>query len=248
MPAAPAGGAPLPTEAPTTPPPLTAAPPVPQFKLSTMVLTFLFVLGILMIFDTSYRNGVATAFGFALQPLIGFGFRYPLLTMFCAALIEMALTALAYNWATDWVKTSRIQSWSAALRKVQMEAIRSGKKDRINALKPHQSEITKLSSELSISQLKGMAVTWFLVIAIYTWVGLFLAQAPTAATNVDLGGSHVDLLGHFLLGPFPIPYWIVLFSLYTFPLSYVLRRALKHYSLRRWELSQLEKPLAGPTA
>ena len=220
---------------------------MPQFKLSTFVLTFLFVLGILMIFDSSTRQGVANVIGLLLTPAIGFGHNVVLLTMFCAALIEMALTALAYNWATDWVKTSRIQSWSAAFRKVQMEALRSGKKDRMAALKPHQAEITRLSSEQSFSQLKGMAVTWFLVIAIYTWVGLFLGATAVAQKTVNLGGSEVNIGSTFHLGPFPIPFWILLFSLYTFPLSYVLRRSLKHYSLRRYELAHLSDPPNPPS-
>jgi uncharacterized membrane protein (DUF106 family) len=225
-----------------------APPPLPEFKFSTFIFTFLFIIGIFMIFDTATRNEVAGIIGLALGPLIGFGYHYVLLTMFCAGLIEMALTALAYNWTTDWVKTARTQSWSQAFRKVQMEAIKSGKKDRIEALKPHQAEITKLSGELSISQLKGMAITWFLVIAIYTWVGLFLAQVRTnyGSVVVNLGGVQTHLLA--TLGP--IPDWIVLFTLYTFPLSYVLRRGLKHYSLRRYELRQLEKAsaLMGPSA
>ncbi|MCI4349789.1 MAG: EMC3/TMCO1 family protein [Thermoplasmata archaeon] len=221
-----------------------AGPPAPQFKPSTFILTFLFVLGILMLFDSSTRTGVATAVGIALTPLIGFGYHHVLLTMFLAGLIEMALTALAYNWATDWVKTARTQSWSSAFRKVQMEALKSGKKDRIDALKPHQTEVTRLSGELSIAQLKGMAVTWFLVIAIYTWVGLFIGN-PQTDPLVNVGGAMVNL--RHSLGP--IPDWIVLFSLYTFPLSYVLRRGLKHYSLRRYELAHIPVGgAAGPAA
>jgi uncharacterized membrane protein (DUF106 family) len=251
-PAADAGTSAGASAAPSRPPP----PPMPEFKFSTFILTFLFVLGIIMIFDASTRNAVAGLIGLAFLPLIGFGYHYVLLTMFFAGLIEMALTALAYNWTTDWVKTARTQAWSTAFRKVQMEAIRSGKKDRIEALKPHQAEITKLSSDLSIAQLKGMAITWFLVIAIYTWVGLFLSQAQTNLRNasgnanalltVNLGGIQTHLLA--TLGP--IPDWIVLFTLYTFPLSFVLRRALKHYSLREYELKHLPKAgeAAGPSA
>ncbi|HYK93728.1 MAG TPA: EMC3/TMCO1 family protein, partial [Thermoplasmata archaeon] len=157
-------------EAPAPP----ARPAAPTFKASTFLYTFLFVLGILMIFDTSTRNGVALELGIVLQPAIGFGGNFVLLTMFVAAVIEMVLTALAYNWATDWFKTAKVQQWGTAIRKANMEALRSGKKDRLDALKPHQQKFTSLSSEVSMAQLKGMAVTWFLVIAIYTWVGLFL--------------------------------------------------------------------------
>ncbi len=213
-------------EAPAAP----ARPPAPAFKPTTFLYTFLFVLGILMLFDTSTRNGVASELGIVLQPIIGFGGQFPLLTMFLAAVIEMVLTALAYNWATDWFKAAKVQQWGSAFRKVQMEALRSGKKDRVDALKPHQQRFTQLSSEVSMAQLKGMAVTWFLVIAIYTWVGLFLASLAPVLVTVSLAGAHVDLLSS---PGWPLPPWFILFSLYTVPMSLLFRRLLKHYTLRQ---------------
>ena len=240
------------TEETPTPPAAPARPPPPAFKPTTFLYTFLFVLGILMLFDTSTRNGVATALGNVLQPAIGFGGNFVLLTMFLAAVIEMILTALAYNWATDWFKTAKVQQWGGALRKVNMEALRSGKKDRIDALKPHQQKFTQLSSEVSMAQLKGMAVTWFLVIAIYTWVGLYLAQLchltsagctnPSAVT-VSLGGAAVDLMAP-LIGP--ITAWFVIFSLYTVPMSLLFRRLLKHYSLRQHATRAAAAAAPGP--
>jgi uncharacterized membrane protein (DUF106 family) len=217
-------------------------PPPPAFKMSTFLLTFLVILGLWMIFSPSTRDGVATTFGLALAPLIGFGHSYLLATMFAAAVIEMLLTAIAYNVTTDWVKAAKVQAWSASFRKVQMAAVKSGKKDRVEALKPRQAELTKLSGEVSIAQLKGMAVTWFLVIAIYTWVGLFIAAS--ASPVVSLGGAQVNLLSP--LHPLPIPVWFLLFTLYTVPLSLVFRRILKHYALQRYETAHgLATPVGG---
>jgi uncharacterized membrane protein (DUF106 family) len=216
-------------EEPEAPSPPTR-PPAPQFKLSTFVLVFLFILGIWMLFDNSTRNSVASAFGLALKPVIGFNGQFLLLTMFLAAIVEMLLTAIAYNWTTDWVKVAKVQAWQKAFRPLQLKAMRSGKKDRMDAIKPFQSQLTKLSSEMSMAQLKGMAVTWFLVIAIYTWVGLFIAANAPAVVN--LGGASVDLLSH--VGGLPVPYWFLIFSVYTVPMSLLFRRFLKHYSLRRY--------------
>ena len=248
--------APLPEEgeaAPSTKSPAAPAarPAPPPFRMSTFLLVFLFVLGLYMLVDSSTRNGVATLFGAALQPAIGFGGHYLLLTMFLAAVIEMLATALAYNWATDWVKAAKVQKWNAAFRKAQQEALRSGKKDRIEALKPHQQRLTLLSSQVSMAQLKGMAVTWFLVIAIYTWVGLFILHTNAAVTpgpcGVDFGsgnnsgsGACVTIGGATanLLAPTPgvgfLPLWFVIFSLYTIPTSIALRRILKHFWLKRY--------------
>lgn len=221
-----AGGAP--EAAPSRP-----AAPSMQFRFSTFILAFLFILGIWMLFDTSMRQAVAGLLDLALYPVIGFSGQYPLLTMFLAAVLEMLATAVAYNYTTDWIKTAKVQSWSKAFRPVQMAALRSGKKDRVEALKPHQDRLTRLSGEVSIAQLKGMAVTWFLVIAIYTWVGVFLTHDPLSA-SVSLGGARVNLVG--MLGP--IPWWFLIFSLYTVPSSIVFRRALKHYALRRYAARQ----------
>ncbi|MCI4350618.1 MAG: EMC3/TMCO1 family protein [Thermoplasmata archaeon] len=220
--------------APATP----ARPPPPPFKPSTFILTFMFILGFGMIIDAQLRYQVAATLGLGLGPLIGFGGHYPLLTMFLAAVIEMLAAALAYNWTTDWVKTAKTQKWSSAFRKFQMAAMRSGKKDRVEALKPHQLTVTKLAGELQIAQLKGLAVTWFLLIAIYSWVYLYLGGPAGGITThpiavstwVSLGGLRVNLLGN-VIGP--IQNWFVLFSVYSFPFSLIFRRMLKHYTLRR---------------
>ena len=135
-----------------------ARPPPPKFKASTFLLTFLFVMGLVMVFDRGTREGVARDLGLVLQPLIGFAGHYFLLTMLLAGVLEMAITAVAYNWATDWVKTAKVQAWAAAFRKVQMPAIRSGKKDRIAALQPHQNKLSELQMSVTTSQLAGSSL------------------------------------------------------------------------------------------
>ena len=225
-----------------------ARPPAPSFKFSTMVYVFLGMLGFLMLIDLQARNQLAGLLGTTahssgpLYFLIGFHSSYLLLTMALAGAVEMLVTSLAYNYTTDWVKAAKVQKWSSAFRKVQMEAIRSGKKDRIDALKPHQERLTRLSGEVSIAQFKGMAITYFLLILIYTWVGLVIADAGLAAQTIQLGGATIVLTKKvFNL----VPWWFLIFSLYTVPFSLVFRRLLKHVWLRRYSE---EHHLAVPTA
>jgi uncharacterized membrane protein (DUF106 family) len=216
-------------------------PPAPQFKVSTFLYVFLGILGLLMIVypPNSFRNPIAGALGTSpshpgpLYDLIGFGSSYLLLSMALAGALEMLITSLAYNYTTDWVKAAKVQKWSSAFRKVQMAAIRSGKKDRIEALKPHQERLARLSGEVSIAQFKGMAITYFLLILIYTWVGLTIAAATTAQQTISFGGASIVLTQRVLSG-LPLPWWFLIFSLYTVPFSLVFRRILKQLWLRRY--------------
>jgi uncharacterized membrane protein (DUF106 family) len=223
------------TPAPVEPRP---RPPVPTFKVSTMIYVFLGLLGLWMILDVQLRNSIADALGYSGNPhgplyvAIGFGSHYLLLTMAVAGALEMLITAVAYNYTTDWVKAAKVQKWSSAFRKVQMAAIRSGKKDRIAALKPHQERLARLSGEVSIAQFKGMAITYFLLILIYTWVGIVIAGAAASAQTISLHGASINLMGH--VGSLPVPWWFIVFSLYTLPFSLVFRRLLKHVWIRRY--------------
>ncbi|HXY46616.1 MAG TPA: EMC3/TMCO1 family protein [Thermoplasmata archaeon] len=226
-----------------TAPPARPRPPPPTFKVTTFLYVFLGLLGLWMLIDQPLRNSIACGMGmvnasqcptsgpWGLYWLIGFHSNYLLATMLFAGGIEMFVTALAYNYTTDWIKAAKVQKWSSAFRKVQMEAIRSGKKDRIAALKPHQERLTRLSSEVTIAQFKGMAVTYFLLILIYTWVGLIIGGANPVQQTVSLGGTSINLY-HTLWGP--IPWWFIIFSLYTVPFSLIFRRVLKHLWLRKY--------------
>jgi uncharacterized membrane protein (DUF106 family) len=250
--AAPAEGAPLKAQdddeddddeddetEPVRPPPRPPAPTL-RFSWTTFIYVFCGLLGVWMLFAGSGpRDQIAGLLGISssspgpLYFLIGFGSSYLLVTMALAGAIEMLITSLAYNFTTDWIKAAKIQKWSSAFRKVQMEAIRSGKKDRIEALRPHQERLARLSGEVSIGQFKGMAVTYFLLILIYTWVGLVIAAAPASAQVIALHGSTL-ILTRKVVSSLPIPWWFLIFSIYTIPFSMVFRRLLKHWWLRRY--------------
>jgi uncharacterized membrane protein (DUF106 family) len=156
----------------------------PQFKISTFILVFLFFMGLWMLIDQAARNQIAELLGLGLYPAFGFSNRLPLLTMFIIGLLQMTISAIAYNWTTDWVESAKVQQHAKAIRPLQMSAMRSGKKQHMEAIKPHMNDLSARQSRMMIGQLKAMAVTWFLLIAIYTWVGLFLVSGcPQPAIN-----------------------------------------------------------------
>ncbi len=220
------------SETPGTAPAAAAGPPPvgpPSFKASNFILIFLFFLGIWMLFDSTARLQVAQGLGLLLYPAFGFDGRFPLLTMALIAMVQMLISAIAYNYTTDWVEQAKVQAHAKAIRPLQMSAMRSGKKHHVEALKPHMNDLNARQSKLMIGQLKGMAVTWFLLIAMYTWVYIFLTTTnPMTNTTVILFGAQVNLVQNLWI----VPAWFLVFSLYTLPFNLVLRRVLKHWSLR----------------
>ncbi|HTS32575.1 MAG TPA: EMC3/TMCO1 family protein [Thermoplasmata archaeon] len=239
------------------------AAPRPTFKISTFIIVFLGLLGFLMLIETGTRNAIACSLGtWSVAPVsptdcttgwgplyvaIGFQSQHLLATMAIAGAIEMLVTAFAYNYTTDWVKQAKVAKWSGAFRKVQMAAIRSGKKDKIAALRPFQERITRLSSEVTIGQFKGMAITYFMLILMYTWVGLVIANATTSQQTIALGGGSLVLTNPVLAG-LPIPWWFLIFSLYTIPFSLVFRRILKHFWVQRYARQHNVQPVAPGSA
>lgn len=189
------GEAPKESEAPAKDTPTSRGPaPAPGgFKFTTFLLIFLLLLGFLMLIDHSEAVAVAGLLSLLLVPSLGFNGHHLLTTMFLIAFVEMLMTAVAYNQFTDWIAVAKVGKDGAALRPLQMAALRSGKKDKLDAIKPQLEDLQRRQSSMTINQFKGMAVTWFLLIAIYTWVGLFIvAQCPNVgitapATSTTVG-------------------------------------------------------------
>ena len=208
-----------------------------------MIYVFLGTLGFLMLVDTTARNELATLFGVSsahsgpLYFLIGFHSRTCSLTMAIAGRDRDA----------DHVGRLQLHDQLGEGREgpdVEHGVPQGpdggdplGEEGRIEALKPHQERLTRLSGEVSIAQFKGMAITYFLLILIYTWVGLVINPAAIFSGAIDpnpviaLGGASLDLTKHVV---YTIPWWFVIFSLYTVPFSLVFRRLLKQMWLRRY--------------
>jgi uncharacterized membrane protein (DUF106 family) len=186
----------------------------PQFKFSTFILVFLFFMGLWMLIDQAARNQIADLLGLGLYPAFGFSGRLPLLTMFIIGLLQMTISAIAYNWTTDWVESAKVQQHAKALRPLQMSAMRSGKKQHMEAIKPHMNDLSSRQSKMMIGQLKAMAVTWFLLIAIYTWVGLFLVsgcpQPAISPSATSLASTNTFVLNATVTGgtaPYIYEWW-----------------------------------------
>lgn len=164
------------------------------------ILFFLGFMGLYMLIDANARNSIALTLGLLLAPAFGFDGRILLATMFLTAALEMGLSALAYHFTTDWIETATVQHHQASIRPLWMKAVRGQKKEHMEALKPHMDSLNMRQSRVTIAQLKGMVITWVLLIAIYTWMGLYIAdQCPKVAIEPAQSTILAPAAGPFLL-------------------------------------------------
>jgi len=70
-------------------------------QASTMILLLVFILLIFFIMPT-LAPYLALYLSYILNPIIGFGGKYPMLTLFFAGLIVVLLSSILTNFFTNW--------------------------------------------------------------------------------------------------------------------------------------------------
>ena len=136
---------------------------------------------------------------------------------------------------SDYVTMARNQKIQAKFNKEFWEAQRKQNQTRIRKLTEMQPEIMAMNMKNMKTQLKSMAVTLFVLISTFTWLGYFIGSLGSPyftvpwAPNVPYNDAALGFL----------PYWIVLYSLLSIPLGMVIGRVLKTMTFRR-RLRELE--------
>jgi uncharacterized membrane protein (DUF106 family) len=188
---------------------------------------FILLLAIMVLFNNDLRNGLGQLVGYVFMPLFGFDYQWPVLTLVIAGLIMSSLTIIIRHFFTDYVKQAESQkitsAFNAELRKARME----NNTFKIKKLTEMQPQIMQRSMQASATQMKLMPVTMLIVIPIFAWLAVFMANAhsPIAAVpwsfNVDLNAFSV------------FPNWVLLYSLITIPSGQILSRSLRYYDFRK---------------
>ncbi len=78
--------------------------PTPRQSLSRFILFFLVILAIYAMFVPGVGQAFGEAVGTVLNPLMGFGGRYPIVTLFLAGIFVTTLSTIARQYGTS-VKT-----------------------------------------------------------------------------------------------------------------------------------------------
>ncbi len=194
---------------------------------SSMGFFLLLMISMLIIFDQRLRTALGNAVGIVFQPLLGFNYSYPVLTIFIAGSIVIVISAIIRHIAVDWIEMAKVQEMVSAFQRKYREALKSQNKYMIKKMQKMQTEIMAKQSQVSSKQMKLMPITLIIFVPIFTWIWEFLMN-PNMHYYFDTPWAlHVS----FFKSSFLFPNWILLYMLLSIPLTQVIQ-----YILRlKWE-------------
>ena len=138
----------------------------------------LLMIAMLVIFDPRIRGALGSAVGVVFFPLFGFGYRYPVLTIFISGSVVIVISTIIRHFATNWIEMARMQHMVSEFQKKYREAMKSQNKYMIKKMQKMQAEIMRMQSEVSAKQMKLMPITLFIFVPVFTWLWDFLMSSP----------------------------------------------------------------------
>ena len=201
-------------------------------SFTRFLMIFLFLLAIVAIFDPQMSQGFGALAGFVLYPVIGFGGRFPVITVLLAGALTTGLSSVLRDHYTDWVKMVRTQKTTSAWQKALREAMRKGNKSEVTKLNKIREGFMKDQMDMQLNSMKPLAWTFFLFIVLFAWLSVFVN-----ATLATVGGQYfaVPWASNVYVNyvPFLFPSWILLYSLLAIPIGQILTRVLKYVRFRK---------------
>jgi uncharacterized membrane protein (DUF106 family) len=204
--------------------------PTPRQSFQRFIMIFLGILAIYVLVFPDVGRTFGLIAGAILEPVIGFGGRYPVITILLAGLVTTTASSLLRHIFTPWMRMAKMNATLASIRKEQMEAFRKQKTSRVQKLRAKQSEIMVEYQDVQFVPLKLMAYTMFFFVVIFTWLRLFVDE--TLAVQGNLYFAVPWSFNAHLLATYVFPSWILLYSLLAIPFGQVVQRVLKYISFR----------------
>ncbi len=198
--------------------------PMASPKITTLMI---FVLAMFIMFDQNLRTMTGNLVGLAFEPLIGFDYQYPLLTLLFAGLTMVSFSIIVRSFFTDYVAMARSQKVMSAFNQELRQARLDNNLYKIKKLTEHQQEIMSKSMEMSTQQLKLLPLTLLFIIPIFAWVSVFVLNLPDSyiavpwQPMVDLNNTNV------------LPNWILVYTLVSIPFGHLLTRTIRFFQFKR---------------
>jgi uncharacterized membrane protein (DUF106 family) len=193
------------------------------------MLMMMMVLLLLMFFVMPIVAPVLAGYlDIVLTPAIGFGGKYPILTLFFAGLIVVCLSSILTNFFTDWKKMGQSQETSKAFQKEIQKARKEGNTNRVAKLMKMQPEIFKKQQEASGGMMKPMLFLIIFIWPIFIWLRAFLSGVSHYYFTVPWN-NNVPLItppGE----SFIMQAWLWLYLIFSLVIGQIIRQGLKYLS------------------
>jgi uncharacterized membrane protein (DUF106 family) len=198
-------------------------------QASSNLILILFMFFFLIFIIPAYGPALGMYFGYVLEPVIGFGGSFPILTLLCAGLIVVTLSSLLTNFFTDWKKMAASQEVARAFQKELAEARKTGNTNRMNKLMKMQPQIMKKQTEASSGMMKPMIFLMIFIFPIFMWLRTFLGDLPYHYFTVPWA-NQVSLFSY----PFLWQAWLWLYLIFSMVFGQLIRQGLKLISFSDW--------------
>lgn len=196
--------------------------------MSTFATFFFVMVAILVLFDPALRTALGEVTGLLFMPLVGFDYRYPVITLVIMGMIMTGLTTVLRHFFTDYVEQAENQKIVSAFNQEMRKARLENNTFKLKKLMEQQPQILQRSMKASATQLKLMPITLLVIIPIFAWLAVFMSQVHSPIISVPWS-FNVDLNSADYL----FPNWILLYSVISIPFGQILARSLRFVEFRR---------------
>lgn len=204
------------------------APAAPRQGSNQLLMMFMFVAMLFILFIPEARLGLGFVMGVILEPLIGFGGEFLVVTIFLAGTIPLTISTLLRHRMTDWLTQGRMAETNKALGKEMRKAVSNRNQAKMKKLQEVRTEVMREFMPVQMAQFRTLPITMILFIAIFAWLSFFIVSQPFPSVslpweaNASLGGG----VGFFAS-------WVLLYIVITMPISLTLSRVLKYITFSR---------------
>ncbi|MFW3146206.1 MAG: DUF106 domain-containing protein [Thermoplasmatota archaeon] len=196
----------------------------------------------LIMIDRNLGDAISAIIGTFLFPVIGFGGRVPLLTMFCASILTITISTTIRHFTMDWLDLAKKQRIMNEYNKEVREATKAGNQSRVEKLQKENQDIMGMQSAMMMQQMKASVLSMVIAILIFRWLYTFLDAVPQATASVPwdmewplMGSAFGQVCSTICMNPAGggMPYWIFLYIAISVPIGQALMRGLKYFEFSR---------------
>ncbi len=198
---------------------------------SSFFLTFLILFIMMFILgDPGIRNGIAIYANVLLAPLIGFGGRYPVLTIVLAGIITVTLSTFFTSLFMDWKQTVRAQEINKAFQKELSQARKENNTYKVKKLMGMQPKIMQMTMPSSSGMTKQMIFVMIFITPIFIWMLYYLPHASYLYFTTPWA-QRVPL---YERSPLFISNWFLLYLVLSLVFGQVIRQTFKAITISQW--------------